>query len=373
LKESAGSQDWFLSVVSGRREGALAWIARGAFSAAEPIYTGVVHARNFIYTRKMIIAAHARRPVVSIGNVTTGGTGKTPLVAWMVGQLRASGRTPAVLLRGYRSSGGVSDEELLLRDLIAPSSVLARPNRLAASEQLLVDHPEIDAFVLDDGLQHRQLARHINLALVDATSPFGFDHVLPRGLMREPMRAYRRVHAVIVTRADLVDSATLEAIEERIRAEQRDVPIFRCNLVQDRLLDSAGAAQPIESIRGQRVFAFCGIGNPDAFLRQIQDNGAELAGTHRFTDHHPYTENELNECVSKAKADSASMVLTTEKDWVKIAPLLTRLSNQPPILRIGVSVQFHGDGGERLMGMVMNAIREGDQRLGWKDASVKPA
>jgi tetraacyldisaccharide 4'-kinase len=366
MKKSTNTQDWYLSVVSGQNKKTSAALARAAFAVAEPVYTTVVHARNFLYTRRILKAAHARRPVVSIGNITTGGTGKTPMVAWLVGELRAAGRMPAVLLRGYKSNGGASDEELLLRDLVKPSPVRAQVDRFAGSERVLAEHPEIDAFVLDDGLQHRQLARYFSIVLVDATAPFGFDHVLPRGLLREPMRGLRRASAVVITRADLADSATLLEIEQKIRAEQPQVPVFRCNLKQDRLIDSAGQTRPIDSLIKQRVFAFCGIGNPDAFFQQIERNGAKLAGTRRFSDHHPYTGGELSELFEEANAAGADLVVTTEKDWVKVGPIMERLPKRPPIFRIGVSVEIINDEGPRLVEMVVGGIREGDELLGWR-------
>ena len=366
MRDLTNAEDWFVSVVSGRRKGAGAAIARGVFSAAEPIYAAAIHARNFLYTRRILKAAHARRPVVSVGNLTTGGTGKTPMVAWLVGQLRQAGRVPAVLLRGYRSSNGVSDEELLLRELIAPAPVRAQADRLAASERILTDHPQIDVFVLDDGLQHRQLARYFSIVLVDATSPFGFEHVLPRGLLREPMRGLRRANAVVITRADLVDSMTLDAIEQRIHGQHQNVPIFRCDLRQDGLLDPAGHTQSIDALKGQRLFAFCGIGNPEAFFRQIEIGGGKIVGTRRFADHHPYTADELTDLLAKARAAGADIALTTEKDWVKIGPMVKQMPEHPPILRVGVSVVIQNDEGPRLVKLAMEGIRQGDELLKWR-------
>jgi tetraacyldisaccharide 4'-kinase len=368
MKRSSTSEDWFISVVSGQRHGPIAAGARLGFAALEPIYTGIIHARNFLYTRRILRAAHARRPVVSVGNVTTGGTGKTPMVAWLVGELRKRGRSPAVLLRGYRSTGGASDEELLLRSMVSTSPVEAQPDRFAGSERVLSQHPEVDAFVLDDGLQHRQLARYFSIVLVDATAPFGFDHVLPRGLLREPMRAFRRANAVVITRADLATDHTLNQVEARIRQEQHDVPIFRVNLTQDRLLDAEGCMQSIEGLRGRSVFAFCGIGNPDAFFEQLRHNGANLVGTHRLPDHHAYTADELSDILQGAKQVNAELALTTEKDWVKIAPLAAKLPAAPPILRAGVSVHFHDDAGAQLVELVMKGIVQGDELLGWRSA-----
>jgi tetraacyldisaccharide 4'-kinase len=285
-------------------------------------------------------------------------------VAWLVGQLRDAGRAPAVLLRGYRSGAGGSDEELLLRQLVAPSPVKAQANRFAGSEAVLAEHPEVDAFVLDDGLQHRKLARYFSIVLVDATLPFGFGHVLPRGLLREPMRGLRRANAVVITRADLVDEPTLKQIEQRVRAEQAQVPIFRCVLRQDRIVDSTGTKQPIEALRGERVFTFCGIGNPGAFFRQVEKVGGPVVGRRAFADHHPYTLEEISRVLVEARNGGATLVVMTEKDWVKIAPMAERLPKEPRMVRVGLSVEI--ENAARLVELVMEGIREGDRLLGWK-------
>jgi tetraacyldisaccharide 4'-kinase len=365
MRESPSAEDWFISVVSGERRGTVAAIARAVFSTGAPIYAAAVQARNFLYTRQILKAAHARRPVISVGNLTTGGTGKTPIVAWLVEQLRSAGRTPAVLLRGYKSAGGDSDEELLLRELVTPSPVRAQADRFAGSERVLAEHPDVDVFVLDDGFQHRRLARHFNLLLVDATRPFGFGHVLPRGLLREPMRGIRRAHTVVITRADLVDAGTLEGIEKRIRAEQADVPIFRCGLKQDRVIDADGREQSIATLRGEKVFAICGIGNPRAFFGQIEQSGAAIVGTRAFGDHHRYTVEEIGEVLARAKVDAASVLVMTEKDWVKVAPMVRRLPGEPRMMRVGLSVEI--ENAAKLVELVMDGTEEGDRLLGWRD------
>jgi tetraacyldisaccharide 4'-kinase len=364
MRQFPNAEDWFISVVSGERRGAVAAIARGVFSAGEPIYAAAMHARNFLYTRRILTADHARRPVISVGNLTTGGTGKTPIVAWLVAQLREAGRNPAVLLRGYKSGGGDSDEELMLRALVAPSPVKAQANRFEASERVLSEHPEVDAFVLDDGFQHRRLGRHFSLVLVDATQPFGFGHVLPRGLLREPMRGFRRANAVVITRVDLVDEGTLATIEKRIRREQAEVPIFRCALKQDRVIEADGRDLAMEALRGERVFAFCGIGNPGAFFGQIKESGAALVGTRAFGDHHAYVVAEIREVLARARADAASAVLMTEKDWVKVRAMVPQLPDEPRMMRVGLSVEI--ENAARLVELVKEGIGRGDEALGWR-------
>ena len=167
-------------VISGEQRGLGARLLRGAMRLIEPIYTAVVASRNQGYTTGIITSKRAARPVVSVGNITTGGTGKTPVVRWLSHRLRENGMHPAVLLRGYKSKAGSrSDEEQLLDELLnasdasAPVVVHAQPDRFAGSEAVLREHPDVDVFILDDGFQHRRLQRDFDLVLIDATNPFG--------------------------------------------------------------------------------------------------------------------------------------------------------------------------------------------------------
>ncbi|MBV8780965.1 MAG: tetraacyldisaccharide 4'-kinase, partial [Phycisphaerae bacterium] len=182
--------DWqnnIVAIMSGQRRGGFAAAGRAMLAIAEPLYAAIMILRNTMYERGWLATHQAGRAVISVGNLTTGGTGKTPIVAWIVHELRAMGYHPAVLLRGYKAVNGVSDEATLLRQLVAPSPVIARPDRVAAAANAVMNDPQIDCFVLDDGFQHRRLKRDCDVVLIDATRPFGFDHVLPRGLLREPI------------------------------------------------------------------------------------------------------------------------------------------------------------------------------------------
>jgi tetraacyldisaccharide 4'-kinase len=353
VKRSSAAEQWFLSVISGQRRGMPGALARSALSAAEPVYRGIVQGRNFLYERQLMPIARADRPVISVGNLTTGGTGKTPLVAWLVGELSHAGRHPAVLLRGYRKADGISDEEILLRSLIAPSPVMAGADRLAASQRLLQADPHIDVFVLDDGLQHRRLAREFNIVLIDATQPFGFEHVLPRGLLREPIGALRRAQAAVITRCDLADAVKLRDIERRIAAEHDGLPIVHCRFVHDRITDVSGADRPIDELRGARILAFCGIGNPNAFFRQLEQAGATLVHTQAFPDHHAFTADDLAELRTAADQSNAKLLLSTQKDWVKVAPILKKTGDRNfAFIRVGVRI----DEGDRLLGLVLGCL-----------------
>ena len=165
--------------------------------------------------------------MISIGNITTGGTGKTPIVQYIVRNLLTAGHRPACLLRGYKiGTSQLSDEAALLeRSLLIP--VAANPDRTAAGRELITQDSEIDLILLDDGFQHRRLYRDLDIVLIDATSPFGYDHVLPRGMLREPLIGLARADVLIITRTSLVDADSLSRTQAKLRKYNPAAPILR--------------------------------------------------------------------------------------------------------------------------------------------------
>ena len=195
-------EERILEVMSGQARGVGATLTRTLLAAAEPAYAGVMTARNRLFDRGAKRIHRLPRPVISIGNLTTGGTGKTPAVQWLVRALQERGHRPGILTRGYRKeAGAASDEEELLRESLGVP-VVANADRVRGAATLLERTPAVTTFVLDDGFQHRRVAREADVVLIDATNPFGYDHVLPRGLLREPVVGLARAHLVILTRVD---------------------------------------------------------------------------------------------------------------------------------------------------------------------------
>ena len=341
----ANSEATFLSIVSGSRRGVAAAVARFSLSILEPFYATAMRWRNWMFDHGWRAAHRVDRTVISIGNLTTGGTGKTPIVTWLVNELRRRGHTPAVLMRGYKSVDGVSDEAELLKRAVAPSRVYAQPDRVEAARRAIQIDPAISCFVLDDGFQHRRLARQADIVLIDATQPFGFDHILPRGLLREPIGGLKRADAIIITRCDRVNTATIEAIEQRVRSITGKVPILRCELKIDHLLDEQNQRHEFPP----RSFAFAGIGNAQNFFDQL---GVSVVGFHAFPDHHAYELADLFAIGGMASESGATQFVTTEKDWVKIEPLLARVGpKRLPVFRAVLGVAFVG-GGDSLLQLI---------------------
>lgn len=333
----------------------MASMLRGILSAVEPCYIYIVSKRN----RRFDAGKGVRklpRPVISIGNITAGGTGKTPVVRWLCEQLRAAGRHPAVLMRGYKSKYGVSDEQQMLAQALhspndSPIVVHVNPDRFAGGMEVLREHPEVDLFVLDDGFQHRKLHRDFDLVLINATEPFGFGHVHPRGLLREPLTELRRADAVLITRSDEVDPAKLVDIEREIARHCPGKPMVHASHAPVKLLDGQ-STRAIEELAGKRVFAFCGIGDPDSFFRAIKKRAGQVTRTRAFPDHHAYSEVDLVEIESAVSG--AEVLVTTEKDWAKLASLRPTTT---PIWRVEIAIRFReGDEAWLLSHLLKSAI-----------------
>ena len=352
-------------VMSGEQNGVAASVLRAGMSAAEPFYAAVATARNRLFDAGLRKSHRLPRPVVSVGNITTGGTGKTPVVRWLAGRLRDHGHRVAVLARGYGARPGhAGDEQVMLDRLLNDGmpelqrvAVLANPDRVAAATQFLREHPETDAFVLDDGFQHRRLARDLDVVLVSATGPFGYGHVLPRGMLREPLRGLGRAGAVVITHADQAPAGELEAIEREVRRFNPHAPVYRAVHAHAGLRRGADhESRPIEDLRAMNWFALCGIGDPRTFLRQLQSIGGRYAGHRWFADHHGYTDADLAAVRAEARAAGADVLITTEKDWAKLKDLPGSGDADLTLSRVDVRVRFHDDGEARLWEQVRAVV-----------------
>jgi tetraacyldisaccharide 4'-kinase len=349
-------EQYHRDVIGGAERGTLATIMRGALRAVEPSYASAVSLRNYGYDRGFFTSHRAARPVISVGNITTGGTGKTPVVRWLAQRLLAAGLRPAVLLRGYK--GG--DEARLLQNELPELIVEEDPSRIRAARHLVQVVPEIDVFVLDDGFQHRRLRRDFDLVLIDQSSPFGFYHVLPRGLLREPLAGLRRATAFLLTRTDLGEMSGTEVLLRRFNAQ---APIYRCRHLHTALRSPDGMRAELSELRGRSVLAFCGIANPAAFVRQLgQVAGAGRVASHWFGDHHRYSPADLSILREVSRQVGAEIIVTTEKDWVKLAAMRHLLPGIPPLFRVELEIRFEGDDETRLLEQIIRTIESSSPR-----------
>ncbi len=352
--------------MSGREPGPRAALLRAALSCASAPYVLAIDIRNGLFDAGVRKPARLSRRVISVGNITTGGTGKTPVIRWLAEQLRQAGRKPAILSRGYKAEPGtLGDEQRMLDNLLnrtgePPVVIRADPSRFRAGQSVTRDHPEVDVFLLDDGFQHRQLARDFDLVLVSATEPFGFDRLLPRGMLREPLGGLRRASAFLLTRCDQVDEASRAKIHDVLRRYNPGAPVLESAHAHTgfRSSDASAPATNAESLRGRKWFAFCGIGDPLSFVQQLSTTAGSPVGHRFFADHHAYTAAEVASLRSAARAAGADVLVTTEKDWVKLAHLPETPGDRLPIWRADVEIQFRAGDEQALLKLIRHELDE---------------
>ncbi len=274
------------------------------------LYGAGVRLRVWLYAIGWLKQKRLNVPVISVGNLTVGGTGKTPMVIWLAEKFIADGKRVAILSRGYRGADGTSDEiELMKFRLQGRVSFGIGKNRFAEGRRLESKQP-VDVFLLDDGFQHLQLARDLNILLMDASHPLGGEALLPAGRLREPLSAMGRANLLVFTRTETVPG-TNEAIEKL-----KPYPVFAAatRLLGFRRFGGELALTTRAEIGAGPFFAFCGIGNPPAFARDLENWGLSLCGQKIFPDHYRYTERDVRQIREAAETAGAKALVTTEKD-----------------------------------------------------------
>jgi tetraacyldisaccharide 4'-kinase len=284
------------------------------------LYAGVIRARNLYYARVGSAVRAAGVPVISVGNITTGGTGKTPMVAEIVRRLLALGRRPAILTRGYgAASNETADEVREFLESLPDVPVMVNPDRVAGAASATAQGA--DCLVLDDGFQHRRLARDLDIVLVDALQPWGGGCVLPAGRLREPLSSLRRADAFVITRTNQATPDAIANIVGRLRRYGADKPIVRAEVQPEATVHLDGRRGPLTSLVGRHVLAVCGIGNPRTFEMLVESLTGTAPEILVYADHHRYSAVDVNAIGSMAGQAGVELVVTTHKDWVKLAPL----------------------------------------------------
>lgn len=341
-------------LLSGRRRDLGARLLRGGLAVAECLYALAMRGRNLSYDRRWLRQHRVPVPVISVGNITTGGTGKTPVAAWLANWLLAQGRHPALISRGYHSLGTTTDstgrstpienDEKLVLDRLCPGVPhLQQRDRVASALRAIQDFGS-DTLLLDDGFQHRRLARDLDLLLIDGLQPWGYDHLLPRGLLREQLSSLGRADLIIITRSDQCSAEQRDSLFRRIEQFRPNGACLEIAFKPRRLVDLNWQSHPLTEAAGKQILAFCGIGNPAGFRRTVTSLGAELDQLLTFPDHHHYVESDLSQIARRAKSTSIELVITTQKDLVKIAP---DQWDGPPLMAVEIGVEFQS--GEQLL------------------------
>lgn len=318
-------------------------------------YGGAAHLRARAYRKGILKQRRLDGIVISVGNLTVGGTGKTPMVLWLAENLAAEGKRVGILTRGYRgqpSPGGdpgksTSDEARLLQSRLGDRVAIGvGADRYARGREL--EKEGIEWMILDDGFQHLQLARDADVVLLDASDPFGGGHLLPAGRLRESRTSLSRADIIVITR-----SAHSPAVEAAVRRDSQ-APIFYARMELDAVLPvpnpareadgrsgappdggEAPSARNAGGERGRKYFAFCGIGNPGAFFNDLREWGFDICGHKIFPDHHRYSRADVDAIAAAAEASAAEGVICTEKDVFNLSGISWRLPH-PVYCRIRV-------------------------------------
>jgi tetraacyldisaccharide 4'-kinase len=272
------------------------------------IYGGYVRVRAWFYEKGWFKQRRLRGKVISVGNLTVGGTGKTPMVLWLAEKFLAEGKCVAILSRGYRGSAGTSDEINLMKHRLQGRAMFGIGKDRFAEGQSIEQQEAVDIFLVDDGFQHLPLARDLDIVMIDGSHKLKEQWLLPSGVLREPISACRRADILVVTRkTERPDIKTVDAQQHSIFYARTRLLGFRC------YGDQAGIRH-LEEIGHGPFFAFCGIGNPQAFFDDLSRWEVPIAGESVFRDHHQYKEADLRRLERAAQRAGAIAFVTTEKD-----------------------------------------------------------
>ncbi|MFQ5456317.1 MAG: tetraacyldisaccharide 4'-kinase [Nitrospirota bacterium] len=306
------------------------------------IYLRLLHLRLFLYRRGIFFKTkELRSKVLSVGNLTLGGTGKTPIVIYLAEQLHNKGKRVGIISRGYKGKEKrvvlISDGKGVLSD---PSSAGEEPYLIAArvkdiavatgsdrfmAGNLIIKEADSDIIIMDDGFQHISLNRDIDILLIDATNPFGNGYLIPRGILREPLSCIKRASAIMITRMDSINNErVLKSIIRDIKRYNKSAPIFKIWFRPAKLINLVtNKERGIELLKGKSIIAVSGIGNPEAFISGLVKSGVSQVFDMTYPDHYIYKRVDINDIKEVAGRQSVDLIITTEKDAVKIKELLS--------------------------------------------------
>ena len=342
------------------------------------VYGGSVKLRRTFYEKSVFKSKKLSCPVISIGNISVGGTGKTPMTIYVANVIRDLGYNVAIVSRGYKgkaeTTGGIvsdgktvlmapeiaGDEPYMMAEKLTGVPVIVGKNRFMAGS-LAIRKFESDILVLDDGFQHLKLERDLDLVLLDCRKPFGNGHLLPRGVMREPASALYCANAIILTRADTTKNKEMTSLLQRLRFNQDKRPVFRAfhkplfyRIINGENNIKAALRENLDCIKGRTVFAFSGLADNHNFRHTLKNLKCNVAGYLEFSDHHPYSDGDLKDILAAAKKSMSECLITTEKDYVRVAHKITWPID---LYVVGIEIEFGADE-ERFNGFIKERLRE---------------
>lgn len=313
------------SIMTDKATGVLAAVLKFIFLCLSFLYLCGIKIISALRKCGLLPVEQLKARVISIGNLTLGGTGKTPLVEFVARQLLTEGFKPAILTRGYKVSSGEPDEPLLLRRKLPQVSVLIGPERIK-NARVAIEKYGADTLVLDDGFQYRRLKRDVDILMIDAANPFGNEKLIPRGILREPVRNFQRADIVVISKSDFATADNIRLIKERVSSLGPDMLVVSSVHKPVKFVDAADKDMPLEWIKDKECVVVSGIAEPAYFLHTLKALGAIVKANLIFPDHHPYSFKDLDAIYNKCKELSVLNVVTTEKDMIRLEPLLREYS-----------------------------------------------
>ncbi len=329
-----------------------------------PIYGLAMRFRNAAYRNGILRTRRLPCPVISIGNISLGGTGKTPHVIAMAKWLMARGVKAGIISRGYRGKAGkgplvvsdgsrtiarisqAGDEPIMMADILGNVPIVVGSDRYNAAMRA-ISKLGVEVIILDDGFQHLRLHRDLDIILMPAASPEGNSRIFPGGDLREPITSISRAHAVLLTRSEQLQPSDLDIQRKRIQELARDVPVFTSKTIMRGLKNRKGERLPMTAAAGMRLYAFCGLGDPDAFWQTLNGlKSLKVVGTRAFRDHFNYTVPVMENLFKDAMEAGTDALITTSKDYIKVVDLLKthpHMKSLLPVLNLEIDVQIeHG-------------------------------
>ncbi|MFH1422375.1 MAG: tetraacyldisaccharide 4'-kinase [Planctomycetota bacterium] len=312
-------RNYYERLISYSEKGIIATILRGLLSLLALIYLIILRIRKILYALRIIKRNKLPCTVISVGNISLGGTGKTPFVEFISKLISEKGMKTAIVTRGYKHAGAAaSDEALLLAEKIPQIPLFIAANRYLGGKQAIKE-TKAQCVVLDDAFQHWRIERDLDIVLIDALNPFGYGRLFPRGMLREPILNLSRADLFVITKADFCPENVLQKLRDFLANKFPDIPqVISCHKPVNLGEISKSKKVSLEYLRGKRISAFCGIGNPESFQLILNKLCAEVIAFNVFSDHFLYSENLLSNIEKEAALLKSEAIVTTHKDAVKV-------------------------------------------------------
>ena len=336
---------YLFEVITDQKQGALAGALKGVLRVLSAGYALAVRAWRAVYAYQLLPVRGLGKPVISVGNITWGGVGKTPFVEWLIKHFLEIGLRPAILTRGYmpRSEGEVSsagsDEVLMLREKFPAVPVAPGRDRRSSAQRVLSQHP-VDAFILDDGFQQLAIKKDLNIVVIDAANPFGNRFLLPRGPLREPLSSLRRADVFVLTKTDQA-AGPLAPLEAQLQSWNRAAVLVETvhRPVSFSVLANRAGGMTLADIQGCPVFLLSGIGDPGSFAKSVAGLGAVIRDREFFADHYCFSSRDVESIARRCREKNIRVIIMTAKDAVKWRADFDRSVSALPVLVLNIEIE----------------------------------